>query len=698
MRRYLPGLSKVLVLCAVMLPVETATAQQAGKTGLHDDTSGRIRGIPIRKEALAFANASADLTFDVDYVYKSSTLVGEPLLLCGAKLSNPKGTVSFTHRGETHQVAITPQNADKINPYHLDMLIEYRLPDSRVFYASCDTGLVGTWAREAYNLSSSPPWGRFLCELGAPIVIAHYVSTRPRPNRIDREWCASMQGRYMEAEAAKELFRGRELRASGFVVASLSLDVTDLVLDQTRTGLAERIAQRMQAQLEGALADSKPGMLASSEERKTWEALNGEVRARLDAAASTENASARARALRETIRTVLAAESPDDASAETLRAMQQALAGRLSDQVERDFAERERDEASQMRDERDRIAGSVETQLQSARAAAEASPEFRFAGQGGVANIVREIRRFGRTGPAAFSPDGRYLATADRKTIHLWDVATGQEVRSITGHAGSVYSIAFSPDGRYLLSGGSSRNAKEGGDIRLWNISNGSEIHRISAHVSTSIVEVGTAWSVAYSPDGRYLLSGGAHDNVVRLWDAASGAEIQSFEGHETVHLSRGKVWADIHSVAFSPDGQYVASGAVDNTARLWDIKSSAETRRFIGHEKPKKGLAGVYKVAFSPDGRHLLTSGRDNTVRLWGVNSGAEVRSFTGGGGIFSPDGRYVLLANNGIIHVREMESGNEIRRLESETKMFTPVLSPDGRYAVFRAGEDLVLWGPAE
>lgn len=696
MLRNSAALSIALLVCALMLPMETAAAQQTGKTGLHDDTSGRLTEIPIRKENLAFADASADLTFDVDYVYKSTTLVGEPLLLCGAKLSNPNGIVSFTHRDTNHQVEVTPQNAEKINPHHLDLLVEYRLPDSRVFYASCDTGIVGTWAREAYNLSSSPSWGRFLCEVAGSIVIANNVSMRPRPNRIDREWCASMQGRYLDADAAKELFRTRELRASGFVVASLSLDVADLVLDQTRTGLAERIAQRMEAQLEGALADSKPGMLASAQERETWEALNGEVRARLDAAAATESAGERARALRDAIRTVLAAESSDDGSAETLRALQAALAGRLSDQVERDFAERERDEASQMRDERDRIAGSVETQLQSARAAAEASPEFRFAGQGGVADIVREIRRFGRTGPAAFSPDGRYLASADRDTIHLWDVATGQEIRNFIGHQSGVWTVAFSPDGRYLLSG-SGGTTKHAGDIRLWNVSSGSEVRRIAAHAKDSIVGVGTAWSVAYSPDGRHFVSGGS-DNVVRLWDAASGVEIQSFAGHETVHLSRGTVWADIRSVAFSPDGQYVASGAVDNTARLWDIKSGAETTRFIGHEKPKKGLPGVAALAFSPDGRHLLTSGHDNTVRLWDANSGAQVRSFTGGGGIFSPDGRYVLLANNGIIHVREMESGNEIRRLESETKMFTPVLSPDGSYAVFRAGEDLVLWGPAE
>lgn len=370
MLRNSAALSIALLVCTLMLPMEMAAAQQARRTGLHDDTSGRLTQIPIRKENLAFANASADLTFNVDYIYKSSTLVGEPLLLCGAKLSNPRGTVSFTHRDTVHQVAVTPQNAEKINPHHLDLLVQYRLPDSRVFYAGCDTGIVGTWARDAYNLSSSPSWGRFLCEVAGSIVIANNVSMRPRPNRIGREWCESLQGRYLDAEAAKELFRGRALRASGFVVASLSLDVADLVLEQTRTGLAGRIAHRMQTQLEGALNDSKPGMLASAGERKTWETLNGEVRARLDAAAATETATERARTLREAIRTVLSAEGSDDGSAETLRALQQALARRLSDQAEREFAEREREEASRLQGERDRLAADIETRLQEARVTA----------------------------------------------------------------------------------------------------------------------------------------------------------------------------------------------------------------------------------------------------------------------------------------------------------------------------------------
>jgi hypothetical protein len=665
-----------LSLWTLIVPSQMALAQQAAKTGLHDDTSGRLTEIPIRKENLAFANASAELTFDVDYVYKSSTLVGEPLLLCGAKLSNPKGTISFNHRDANHQVEVTSQNADKINPHHLDLLVAYRLPDSRVFYASCDTGLVGTWAREAYNLSTSPSWDRFLCEV-APIVIAHHVSNQPRPNRIGREWCESMQGRYLDAEAAKELFRTRELRASGFVVASLSLDVADLVLDQTRTGLADRIAQRMQVQLEGALAVSKPGMLASAGERETWEALNDEVRARLDAAAAMETATERARALREAIRAVLAAEGSDDGSAETLRAVQQALAGRLSAPAEREFAEREREEANRLQSERDRIVGSVQTQLQSARAAADAAPEFRFASEGGPADIVRIIRQLnhdlGLISTVTFSPDGKYFALAGSTGFSLWETESGLENR-FSGD--THYSAAFSPDGRYIVTG-DERGA------RLWDVRSGESVATLAAG-KNPIRKVST---VAFSPNGQHVLIGGYEHLSYRLLEVSTGKIVHEFYVED---------WG--HSAALSPDGKLLLTQSRNGNIILWDITSGRKIRSFDG------GRNSV--DSFSPDGRYVLGVKRER-ISLWDPQSGQIQHEFLHPNGRWlgaavSPDGRYIISGGTDTnVSIWEVETGRQVRSLEGHrfhSRGAEVTFSADGRLALTADVGDLTIWGPEE
>ena len=140
----------------------------------------------------------------------------------------------------------------------------------------------------------------------------------------------------------------------------------------------------------------------------------------------------------------------------------------------------------------------------------------------------------------------------------------------------------------------------------------------------------GAITSVAFSPDGNTIASG-SHDNTIRLWDANTGSQ----------KLKLTKHWDDVNNVTFSPDGNTIASGSDDDTIRLWDANTGAQKLTLQGHG------GNVYSVAFSPDGNTIASGDQNDNVILWDVKTGTQKQLFTGhthnvSSVAFSPDGNH--------------------------------------------------------
>lgn len=337
----------------------------------------------------------------------------------------------------------------------------------------------------------------------------------------------------------------------------------------------------------------------------------------------------------------------------------------------------------------------------------------------------------------AFSPDGKFLATAGRdQVVKLWDTQKWREQATIKGHSNSILSVAFAPDGQTLATTGIDTTvkvwplapmlrqqslaadgvvgvqtlrpsgvilqplafapdgqrlvsliteptreglSKYGTELRLWNLTTGAQLLKLDA-------EETTLRSVIFSPDGQQIITGDAN-GAIKFRTAATGQLLRTLTGTP----------GEVINLAVSPDGRWLAAGSTEQGVTLWDL---AAVRKVYTRALP----VPVLNVAFAPDGRRVAAAGYNSQVELWDAATNGNGVSFQPATKPndafaaldFTPDGRQLLVTRDALISVLDSATGRELHQLISHAKEVTALaFSPDGKRLITTGNDRTVrLW----
>ena len=279
-----------------------------------------------------------------------------------------------------------------------------------------------------------------------------------------------------------------------------------------------------------------------------------------------------------------------------------------------------------------------------------------------------------------FSPDGKWLAAGEYRTVRLIDPHSREVVRELEGPVEAVRALAFSPDGKWLIAAGG--QPARYGELHVWDLESGESGGRLQGH-SDAI------YTVSFHPT-KPVFCTGSYDKQVLVWSLSSREKLFGIQGHVDA----------VHETAFSVDGRWLLSASADRTIKIWSSSSGQQL-----FNPMSESSARLLTMAIHPNGREVSAAGADKMIRTWRLSGqgGTLLRStFAHKGAVldlaYTPDGQTLVSSGEDLL-VKFWNSGTleELDSLDKQSDWVSVLdISPDGRTLVLGRYDGTVSFVP--